>query len=103
MTEVNEHKYDDLDFDSVESIVELAEMYTKGPYQDSGETSSTESYGGIISQYNNAPRNNYENAAPVFYLDRSGFAPEKKIEMKAMWFDEDGHRVAKPVRKNEDE
>jgi hypothetical protein len=92
-------KYEDIDFDSVENIVELAEVFTKGPYDTQANTTEYESYNGIIEQYNNSTRNNYENAAMVLYVDRRRMLTEKIVDLKSMWFDEDGNRCERPVRK----
>lgn len=96
-------EYHKIDFDAVTNIVELAEIFSTGPYKDNGRTTEQETYAGIIAQYENAPRNNYENAAMVLYIDRNEFFTEKRINLKSMWFDEDGNRVARPVRNTDGE
>ena len=99
-------KYEDIDFDSVENIVELvelAEVFTKGPYDTQANTTEYESYNGIIEQYNNSTRNNYENAAMVLYVDRRRMLTEKIVDLKSMWFDEAGLRTARPLRKPDGE
>lgn len=99
MTEKSLDQYKDISFDHINSVVELAEVYARGPYQDNGRTNIHECYSGIIAQYDNAERNNYENAAQVLYIDRSRQGPPDYIvELKAMWFDEDGRRTDRPVR-----
>lgn len=103
MSEETLDKYKDIDFDSVESVVELAEIFASGPYTDNGVTDIKECYSGIITQYENASRNNYENAAQVLYVDRTRQGSERIVEMKAMWFDEDGLRTSRPVRKPDGE
>jgi len=95
--------YEGLTFENVSNIVELAEVFVTGPYKDNGLTTEHETYTGIMEQYNNAPRNNYENAAMVMYIDRTRQDSEKIVEMKSMWFDEDGNKTARPVRKPDGE
>lgn len=100
MTEETLDKYKDVNFDDVSTVVELAEKFASGPYKDNGSTDTKECYAGIITQYENAERNNYENAAQVFYVDRTKMGPPDHIvELKTMWFDEDGNKTARPVRK----
>lgn len=87
--------YSVIDFDKVTNIVELAEVFTTGPYTDNGQTNEHESYTGIMTQYENAGRLNYKNAAFVVYLDRSQNT-QPEIVVRSMWFDEDGNRTERP-------
>jgi hypothetical protein len=90
--------YEDIDFDAVTNIVELAEIFSTGAYKDQNRGAKQESYAGIIAQHDSHPRSNYENAAQVLYIDRTRMLTEKIVEMKAMWFDEDGNRTTRPIR-----
>lgn len=92
-------EYAGVDFDSVKTIDDLSDIFRQPPYDPVNEPRTMyENPVGILEQYRTAERNNYENAAVVFYIDRRFMAEEKKINMMSMWFDEDGNRVARPVR-----
>lgn len=92
--------YANVDFDSVKTIDELSDIFRQPPYDPIKDPrTKNENPVGILEQYRLAPRNNYENAAMVLYADRSRFESENLVEIKSMWFDEDGNRVPRPVRK----
>lgn len=96
--------YKDIDFDSVEHIDDLSNIFRQPPYDPANDPrTKNENPVGILEQFRTAERNNYENAAMVLYVDRTKFASEKLVELKSMWFDEDGNRVPRPVRSTDNE
>lgn len=96
-------EYSDIDFDSVKTIDELANIYSEPPYGlvEKCVGSLYESVDGVLTQYKNSTRNNDDNSAFVLYLERnmSSFALINglHIKIKSMWFDEDGNRVERPI------
>ena len=91
--------YADVDFNAVTTIDELSDIYRQEPYApDKDPRTENENPVGILEQYRKSTRDNYENAAPVFYVDRTRYKTERIVELKSMWFDEDGNRTERPVR-----
>jgi len=91
--------YADVDFDAVTKIDELSDIYRQEPYNPvKWPRTENENPIGILEQYRKSTRDNYENAAPVFYVDRTRFESDKIVELKTMWFDEDGNKTERPVR-----
>lgn len=95
--------YADIDFDAVTTIDQLAEIFNNPPYNPLVDARDTlyETAEGIKQQFDMSPRNNYENAAMVLYIDRTK-QPDGPIEIKSMWFDEAGNKTARPVRSTAD-
>jgi len=91
--------YADVDFDAVTKIDELSDIYRQEPYNPvKWPRTENENPIGILEQYRKSTRDNYENAALVFYVDRTRFESDKIVELKTMWFDEDGNKTERPVR-----
>jgi hypothetical protein len=96
---IMKNPYADIDFDAVATIDDLSDIFRHAPFDPvKHPRTGTENPVGILEQYRLAGRDNYENAAMVIYLDRTAMFSEKKIELKSMWFDEDGNRTVRPVR-----
>jgi len=91
--------YADVDFNAVTTIQDLSEIFKQEPYDPAKDPRTrNENPNGILEQYRQAHRSNYENAAQVFYVDRTLSVSEKRVQLKTMWFDEDGNRTERPVR-----
>jgi len=88
--------YADVDFDAVTKIDELSDIYRQEPYDPvEWPRTGNENPIGILKQYHESTRDNYENAALVFYVDRTQVESNEIVEIKVMRFDEDGNRIAK--------
>jgi len=96
--------YIDVDFDAVTTIDELSDIYRQPPYDPvKFPRTKNENPVGILEQYRTATRDNYENAALVLYVDRTRSELESIVDLKGMWFDEDGNRTVRPVRNTDGE
>ena len=98
-------EYSDIDFDAVKTIDELANIYSELPYGLEISVGSSlweyETTDGVLKQYKRSTKNNDDNSAFVMYVERNtsmgDFITEMHVELKSMWFDEDGNRVERPI------